>query len=472
MKAVRQYLSYAAGSFGHDAFYATLSTYFMIFVTGALFDTGDKAFDAKMIGWVTTLIVTIRLVEIAFDPIIGGIVDNTRSRFGKFKPWLVVAGLISSVLLVVIFTDFGGLATSNPVLYIILFGIVFIILDAFYSFKDIAFWSMLPALTLDSSKREKFGTIARFGSTLGQQGVQIVVVPLVAFFSMAFVGVDGVTKTGWFWFAIVIAVVAYLGALITVVGTKEEDNVVRQNTEKVSVIDVFKVIGKNDQLMWQAISYIIFALSYVVTNSLLLYYFTYVLGMAQAFAIVGVMTTIEGMIAVVAFPVLTKFMQRRTIFVSGAFVMLLGYLVFLFGGQSLPVVLVAVTLFFMPYPIMFLVVLMTITDSVEYGQWKLGTRHESVTLAIRPLLDKLAGAFANGIVGFAAVGAGMIGNAKPSDISAAGLLTFKSFMFYGPMILIAISTLIYWKKVTLTEKRHDEIVAELEARLTEDSENL
>lgn len=467
MKNVKQYLSYAAGAFGHDAFYATLSTYFMIFVTGQLFDTPDKAFNNQMIGWVTTMIVAIRLIEIVFDPIIGGIVDNTRTRWGKFKPWLIIAGFISSFLLVVIFTDFGGLATSHPFLYLVLFGIVFVTLDAFYSFKDIAFWSMLPALSLNSSTREKFGTVARFGSTLGQQGVQIVVVPLVMFFSMAFAGAHTETKTGWFWFAIVIAVIAYLGALLTAAGTKEEDNVVRQNTEKVGVLEVFKVVAKNDQMMWQAVSYIMFALAYVVTNSLLLYYFKYVMGADNEFYLVGIFTAIEGMISVAIFPTLTKFLARRTIFFSGAVVMLAGYLLFMVAGNNLALVLTAVTMFFMPYPIMFLVVLMTITDSVEYGQWKLGTRHESVTLAIRPLLDKLAGAFANGVVGFAAVVAGMTGSAKPSDITAHGLSMFKMFMFYGPMVLIIVSVLIYWRKVTLTEARHAEIVAELEARLKE-----
>ena len=83
------------------------------------------------------------------------------------------------------------------------------------------------------------------------------------------------------------------------------------------------------------------------------------------------------------------------------------------------------------------------------------------------MLDKLAGAFANGVVGFAAVVAGMTGSAKPSDITAHGLSMFKMFMFYGPMVLIIVSVLIYWRKVTLTEARHAEIVAELEARLKE-----
>lgn len=467
MKRVGQYLSYAAGAFGHDAFYATLSTYFMIFVTSQLFTSSDSAFNNHMIQLVTVMILVIRLVEIFFDPIIGGVVDNTRTKWGKFKPWLVIAGALSSIFLVIIFTDFGGLATANPTLYLILFGIVFVLLDSVYSFKDIAFWSMLPALSLDNRERAKFGTVARFGSTLGAQGVQIVVIPLVLFFSGVFGASSGnESQAGWTWFAIIIAIIAYVGTLLTVFGTKEEDNIVRRNTEKTSVFKVFKVVGQNDQLMWQAISYIIFALAYVVTNSMLLYYFKYVLGAEHSFYLVGIFTAIEGMIAVAIFPVLSRFMQRKLIFLSGAIIMLLGYTLFLFVGSNIPLVLIAVTLFFTPYPIMFLVVLMTITDSVEYGQWKNGTRNESVTLAIRPLLDKLAGAVANGVVGFAAVAAGMTGTAKAADITASGLTQFKTFMFYGPMILIVISTIIFWRKVTLTEESHTKIVDELKVRLT------
>lgn len=70
MKQVKEYLSYAAGAFGHDAFYATLSTYFMMFVTSQLFNTSDAGFNDRMIGWVTGLIVALRIVEIIFDPVL------------------------------------------------------------------------------------------------------------------------------------------------------------------------------------------------------------------------------------------------------------------------------------------------------------------------------------------------------------------------------------------------------------------
>ena len=153
-----QRMSYALGAFGHDTFYVTLSTYFMVFVTSQMFAGTDKA----MIATVTSLVVGIRLVEIIFDPLIGGVIDNTRTKYGKFKPWLVIGGIVSSVLLVAIFTNFFGLATHNTTLFIILFAIVVILLDSFYSFKDIAFWSMIPALSTETKEREKFATFARF----------------------------------------------------------------------------------------------------------------------------------------------------------------------------------------------------------------------------------------------------------------------------------------------------------------------
>ncbi|KRL56578.1 glycoside-pentoside-hexuronide (GPH):cation symporter [Furfurilactobacillus rossiae] len=473
MNQVKQYLSYAFGAFGHDAFYATLSTYFTFFVTSQLFGSGNHANDAKMISAVTLIMVIIRIVEIAFDPIIGGAVDNTHSRWGKFKPWLMIGATISSLMLILIFTDFGGLTVNKPTLYLILFGIVFVILDVFYSFKDISFWSMLPALTVDSNKRARFGTIARFGSTLGAQGVALIIMPTVTLVSGWFGGAKGQqNQIGWLGFAILIGVISFLGALATATGTKEEDNIIRENTEKVGILGIFKVLFKNDQLMWLALSYFLLAFGYVITTSLFLYYFRYVLGQPNAFWMEGAITAVLGIVSVILFPFLEALIKRKAIYVGGICLMLVGYVVFNFAGTSLAMTLVAISLIFFPYPMIFLAALMTITDSVEYGQLRLGTRNESVTLAVRPLLDKLAGAFANGIVVIAAIHTGMSGNAKPSDISSAQLLNFHMYIFYAPMVMLVIAAVVYLTKVTLTEAKHAEVVKELEKKLGADSEDI
>lgn len=227
-----QRVSYALGAFGHDTFYVTLSTYFMVFVTSEMFAGTDKATTARMIATVTSLVVGIRLIEIVFDPLIGGIIDNTRTKYGKFKPWLVIGGLVSSFLLIFLFTNFFGLATHNTTLFIILFTIVFVLLDSFYSFKDIAFWSMIPALSTETKEREKFATFARFGSSLGANGTTLVVVPIVTFFTYLVTAHHVEGASGWFWFGVITAVISGGTAIITALGTKEVDTAIVNKMKK------------------------------------------------------------------------------------------------------------------------------------------------------------------------------------------------------------------------------------------------
>jgi len=308
---------------------------------------------------------------------------------------------------------------------------------------------------------------------LGSQGVIMAVTPLVIFFSQKFSGTHGSTQTraGWLGFAVVIGAVSLLGALATFFGTKENKSLIRENTEKTRFRDVFKVIGENDQLMWLGLSYLLFALSYVVTNSLLIYYFRYVIGNANAYTVIGGVTAFLGVLSVPLFPIIVSKLTRRGVYVGGICMMLVGYILFNLAGTNILMMYIADAVFFFPYPMIFLAALMTITDSVEYGQYKNGTRNESVTLSVRPLIDKLAGAFSTGIVVIAAVHAGMTGNAKPSDITAHGMFIFHSFIFYMPMILLVLAALIYQFKVTLSEKKHAEIVRELEKKLeTEQAE--
>ncbi|GMA70658.1 sodium:solute symporter [Leuconostoc litchii] len=464
---MKQRFAYAFGAFGHDAYYVTLSTYFMIFVTSTLFAGSDKATEAKYIGIVTSLVVGIRLIEIVFDPIIGSVIDNTHSKYGKFKPWLVIGGIVSSFALLVIFTNFFGLSISNPSFYLVIFIIVFVILDSFYSFKDIAFWSMIPALSTDTAERGTLATFARFGSSLGANGTTAMVVPTVAFFTAISGGTGKESATGWFWFALIVAILSGGSAIITAKFSKENETVLRtQVSEKYNIIDVFKAIVKNDQLLWLALSYIFYAIANVATTGVLLFYFKFVIGRVDEFAMVGVISMVTGIIAVPLFPFLAKKLTRRYVFAGGITMMVLSYVMFTIAGNNLWVVGLGLVLFYFPQQLIFLSVLMTITDSVEYGQWKNGQRNEAVTLSLRPLLDKLAGAFSNAIVGFVAIAAGMTGNATFKDMTAGGIHTYKLYAFYIPAALMIISLLIFMFKVTLTEKKHAKIVAELEERYT------
>lgn len=458
-----QRIAYACGTFGHDVFYAMIGTYFMIFVTSNLFNSDNPTNDAYMIGIVTTIILVLRIAELFVDPFIGNIIDKTKTRWGRFKPWVLGGAVIAAVTLAMLFTDFGGLTVSNPTLYLVIFAVVYFIMDIFYSAKDVAIWSMIPALSFDSHEREITATIARIGSVFGGQMVTVIVMPVVLYFSINQNGGAG-DPTGWFAFACIGGGIATLGAIILGLGTHEQDNALRENKEDTSAKDVLKVLTKNDQLLWMAIAYLVYGIGINIVNNFNLYYFIYVIGDATKFSILGVINTVIGLLAVAAFPILTTKFSRRKLFFSSIAVMAVALVIYAMSGTNVTLALIGAGLFALPQPLVFLIVLMTITDSVEYGQLKLGHRDEAVCLCVRPLVDKFAGAVSSGIIGLAAIWVGMTGGASASGLTADNMMRLQIIMFAAPIVFMAIGGLIYRAKVTLTEQEHARIVEELEEK--------
>ncbi len=458
-----QRIAYACGTFGHDVFYAMIGTYFMIFVTSNLFNSDNPTNDAYMIGIVTTIILVLRIAELFVDPFIGNIIDKTKTRWGRFKPWVLGGAVVAAVTLAMLFTDFGGLTISNPTLYLIIFAIVYFIMDIFYSAKDVAIWSMIPALSFDSHEREVTATIARIGSVFGAQLVTVIVMPVVLYFSVNQNGGAG-DPTGWFAFACIGGGIATLGAIILGLGTHEQENALRENKEETSAKDVLKVLTRNDQLLWMAIAYLVYGIGINIVNNFNLYYFIYVIGDATKFSILGVINTVIGLLAVAAFPILTTKFSRRKLFFSSIAVMTAALVLYAMSGTNVTLALVAAGLFTLPQALIFLVVLMTITDSVEYGQLKLGHRDEAVCLCVRPLVDKFAGAVSSGIIGLAAIWVGMTGGASASGLTADNMMRLQIIMFAAPIVLMVVGALIYRAKVTLTEQEHARIVEELEEK--------
>ncbi|MDM7647509.1 MFS transporter [Leuconostoc falkenbergense] len=150
--------------------------------------------------------------------------------------------------------------------------------------------------------------------------------------------------------------------------------------------------------------------------------------------------------AVPIFPILAKKMTRRYVYIDSIGIQIVGYILLIVGGRSPLVVTVATILFYLPYQLVFLSTLTTITDAVEYGQLKNGVCNEAVTLSIRLLLDKIAGALSNGLVGFIAMVSGMSGGATASDLTSKVVTTFNMFAFVVPEILMLLAALIFASK--------------------------
>lgn len=465
-KQLVSYASFCLGNLGHSAFYGVISTYFIIFITSSMFAGLEKSIADKLIALITGLMVIIRIVELVIDPILGNIVDNTKTRWGKFKPWILGGTVVSAAFLMILFTGIFGLAKANWILFAIAFVIIYILFDIFYSLSDVSYWGMVPALSEDSHARGVYTALGSFSGTIGWNGLTIVVVPIVTGVTMMMTGKNEEGAPGWFAFAAIISALAILCALIVCLGTKEKDNIIRSSAkQKTSLRDVFSAIFHNDQILWPSLAYLMYSLAYVITNGVMFYLYKFVIGRPNEFWVVGVIATIIGFCLSPLFPILNKYIPRKWLFVGGQVSMVLAYVIFIFGRNNPWMMDLGLALFDINFAQ--LVTVLTLTDAIEYGQLKSGQRNEAVVLAVRPMIDKLTGAVSNALVGYVAIAAGMTGTATAADMTSKDITTFNTLALYVPLIFAALSIVIFMSKVKLSEKKHAEIVEELKTQLAE-----
>ena len=461
-----QRIAYAFGNLGQAAFYNAMSTYFIVYVTSCLFSGVDKALAAKLIGVITSLVVIIRIAEIFVDPLLGNLVDNTTTKWGRFRPWQFFGGLVSSVLLAVVFSGMFGLVNVNSTLFIVVFVITFIVLDVFYSLRDISYWGMIPALSSDSHERSTYTALGSFTGSIGGNAITILVIPVVTYFSWVFTGENAEHQSGWTAFGIIVAVLGIMTAWTVAFGTRENQSALRANAEdNGGPLQAFKAVFQNDQLLWVALSYLLYAIANVTTTGVLLFLFKFVLDNQAAFSATGVIAMIAGLVMSPLYPILNRYIPRRYLYIGGMVSMIVAYVMLALFSSNIVLVFIALVLFYVPGTLIMMTVILSLTDSIEYGQLKNGKRNEAVTLSIRPMLDKIGGALSNGIVGFIALAAGMTGDATAADMTPTNIHVFKICAFYAPLILIVLSLVVFVSKVKITEKMHAQIVDELEAKL-------
>lgn len=465
-KQILSYASFCLGNLGHSAFYGVMSTYFVIFITSSMFSGMQASIADKLIGLITGLMVVIRIAELVIDPILGNIVDNTKTKWGKFKPWILVGTLVSALLLLVLFTGIFGLAQKSWLLFAVLFILIYIGFDIFYSLSDVSYWGMVPALSEDSHARGIYTSLGAFSGTIGWNGLTIIVVPIVTSVTYMVTGKHEEGAAGWLAFAAVISALAIVCALIVCFGTKEKHNIIRNSAkQKTSLKQVFGAIFHNDQILWPSLAYLLYSLAYIITNGVLFYMYKFVIGKPNEFWVVGVIATIIGFCISPSFPILNKYIPRKWLFVAGQTCMVLAYVLFIFGRNN--IILMDLGLVLLNINFAQLVTVLTLTDAIEYGQLKNGQRNEAVVLAVRPMIDKFTGAVSNALVSYVAIAAGMTGTATAADMTAHDINTFNIIALYIPLILAVLSIIVFLTKVTLSEKKHAAVVEELKDKLAE-----
>ena len=183
------------------------------------------------------------------------------------------------------------------------------------------------------------------------------------------------------------------------------------------------------------------------------------------YSIFAVVLGVSQIVAMVSFSFLTKIMKRKSLYLLATAMVVVGYIIFFFAPNTTMLFIgIAGVLLFIGEAYIQLMMLMFLTDSVEYGEWKFGKRNGSVTLSVQSFINKLGGAIANGVVGAIVIVSGMKTAETAADMTSEGLLIFKMAMMIFPLICIVIGFIIYRKKYILDEEMYKKIVEELNER--------
>ena len=436
---------FGLGTIGRDMFYAFEANTILYFLTNVL------SLPMWVFAITGTLLSVLRILDAVNDPITGLVIDNIRSPWGKFKPAILVGGLVSAIFFLMLFADIGTGWT-----FIIVFALAYILWDISFGVNDIGYWTLMPALSHDQKQREKIGAFARICANVGLFAVMVGWQPITAAL--------GNTKQAWFIVALAVTAIYLLGLLFPLLGVKE-DRSMQQQEEKTDLKQMWRALVGNDQLMWVTLSMALFMVGYVTTTSFATYYMQYVFGDINMYAVLAAVVGVAQIAALLIFPLFSKKFDRKQLYTGATILVVLGYLIFLFAENSLALIAVCALLLFVGQAFIQLLMLMFLADTIEYGQWKLGKRNESVTFSIQPFINKIGGALATGLVSISVVLSGIkTGDVAAETIDAAGKLVVKGAMFIIPLLFIFIGYIIYLKKFKLDEKRYGEIVADLEAR--------
>lgn len=445
----KEKISYGLGAVGKDMVYMLSASYILYYYQDIL------GVNAVIMG---AILMVARVFDAFNDPLMGVLVAKTKTKWGKFRPWLLIGTILNAIILVLMFSapeSFTGnkLAGFAAATYI-LWGVT-------YTMMDIPYWSMIPAFTQGGKEREGLSTLARSCAGVGSALVTIFTMMLVMKLG------HGNERLGFKLFSILVAVLFVVFIGLTCVNIKEKSTV---DLEAPTVSQMFKSLFKNDQAMAVVISIVLINLSLYITSNLVIYFFKYDFGGSGWYNAYTLFNTFGGAIQIlsmmIAFPLARKKFKSMQIFFGSLAMAIIGYFSLL---VLMMLNLTNIFLLFIPGFLIFcafgmLTVLTTIflADTVDYGEIKNHTRDESVIFSMQTFVVKLASGIAAFIVSICLSICHLSNDTSDVIATVSGNVVGLRFtMTVLPIFGLFVAFVYFKKKYILTEEKVEEIAKQV-----------
>lgn len=431
--------AYSMGAFGQNFAYGIMMTYLMNFYT-------DSVGIAPAV--VATLFLIARIWDAVNDPLTGFIVDRAHLKSGKYRPFILVGGVLIGAATVLCFIN-PNFSMTGKIIYAF---ITYLLWSSVYSFMDIPYWAMAPSMTEDPGERTKILSLPKITATIGSLIAFVVTMPLVSLLG------GGNDSNGFFFTALVFGAICAGGAITAAVKTKERIKIVPKPNEKFR--DSINLIVKNRPLLLILLVTLTSGIAITMKQTIGVFYFDYIVGnkdLVSIFVLVGLIPMVAAM--VLTPPLSKKFGKRNTAIASGivgavfsaAIYFALGNMILVFAFNALSMVGIGV---------MMVMTLSMQADTVEYGEWKTGKRSESIIFSLGTFATLLSGAIGGAIPGYWLQWSGYVANAVQS---ASALNAMNMMLSWAPAVALLIMAFVLFF-YNLSEKRYAEILNELEVR--------
>lgn len=476
---------YSLGGIGRDLAYTLYTSFLLTFILYTK-DVTESEFAA-----ISIIMIICRIWDGINDPIMGGIIENTRTKFGKFKPWIFVGALTNSIVLILIFTlPLKGTA------FVVAFAFLYLLWDMTYTMNDIGYWSMLPALSSDPRQRDVATSMANLFAGLGTILANIII-PILTVGALA---IGNSAVKGYRVVAIAIGFAFLSCQLFVCAGVKEKPLPDVQSSERIGVKKMIKIIFNNKQVLWTSLI-LLFA---SMTSALLTAFGTNYIYLSYGYE--GTNTTLfvvaygaASGLSFVIYPILTKKFTRNQIIKMSFVLTIVGYLAFMLsetfmGNQSIAYYLLCIEALFIGIgsSLFYLIAAVFLANTVEYNELMTGERNEALIFSVRPFMSKMSSSLQQVIIMVVYLAIGLtevtnkISEAENLAISnpevwtetyktnyietvlndTSDWMTFalRSVMALLPILFMGIGYLITIKKYKIDEKEYQRILDELKKK--------
>ncbi len=463
-------ISYGLGAVGKDMVYMLSASYVLYYFQDIL---GVSAVAMGII------LLGARVFDAFNDPIMGVIVAKTKTRWGKFRPWLMIGTLTNAVVLIAMFSAPPTLSPAGITAYA---AITYILWGVTYTMMDIPYWSMIPAFTEGGREREGLTTLARSCAGVGSAIVTIVTMIAVQALGKTFAGASASAQTiervGFQYFTYIIAALFIVFITLTCVNIKEKSTADMQTA---SVGQMFKALVQNDQTMTVVIVIVLINCSIYITSNLVIYFFKYDFGGTGWYNSYTLFNTFGGAIQILSmmlfYPVLRKWFNSIRIFYISLGMAILGYASLLFlaftNMSSVFALFIPGFLIFAANGMLSVLTTVFLANTVDYGELKNNRRDESVIFSMQTFVVKLA----SGVAAFIASLSLQIFNLNSDSTTAAeqvvdfsanvaqsAKIGLRMTMALVPIAGLFVALLWFRKKYILTDEKVEEIAAQVKAK--------